>query len=120
LASDSSASRVLNKLHAPLSVLAGNAGYRSLLSRALALATGQCSELGKMQVRTDGTLLGMDTLDGTCETDGVKTTEAEILISELLGLLITFVGQALTMHVLRNIWPQPLSGYHDLDSENER
>src|SRR4051812_41405794 len=48
--------RVLEKLRAPLSKLAGGAGFRSLLSRALTLAKAEDASLNAVQVRADGSL----------------------------------------------------------------
>src|SRR5438309_1326179 len=50
--------RILEKLRAPLSRLAGAAGFRSLLSRALALAKAEDASLKTVQVREDGSLGG--------------------------------------------------------------
>lgn len=88
--------RVCEKLRRPLLTLAGTAGYSSLLLRALTLAKRETSALSVVQVKPDGSLEGLD---------GEAAEAHPILVAYLLGLLITFIGEALTMRLLRDIWP---------------
>src|SRR5687767_1650000 len=48
--------RVIEKLRQPLSTVVGNAGFRSLLSRALALAGAEVRWLRAVHVKADGAL----------------------------------------------------------------
>ena len=53
---ESAAFRVYEKLRRPLCALAGVAGFRSLLSRALTLARAEAPSLSAVQVAADGSL----------------------------------------------------------------
>ncbi|MGB9265912.1 MAG: hypothetical protein WCB56_10705, partial [Terriglobales bacterium] len=54
--------RVCAKLRRPLITLAGVAGFRSLLSRALTLARAEAPSLSAVQVAADGSVKGLDEL----------------------------------------------------------
>jgi hypothetical protein len=103
----SAAFRVCEKLRGPLSTLTGAAGFRSLLSRALVLAKREVSSLDVVEVKDDGSLHGLN-----CDT---AEAGDPLLIAHLLGLLITFIGDALTMRLLIEIWPNLLRD--ELNSE---
>src|SRR6202142_4700094 len=60
---ESAAFRVCAKLRRPLITLAGVAGFRSLLSRALTLARAEAPSLSAVQVAADGSLQGLDELE---------------------------------------------------------
>ena len=92
--------RVVDKLRVRLARLAGVAGYKSLLSRALALARAELPSLNKVQVRPDGTL---ESFDPGRRTDDVAA--GAVLIAHLLGLLVTFIGEPLTLGFVRDAWP---------------
>lgn len=97
--------RVCNKLREPLSKLAGQAGFHSLLARALALAKAADPSLAPVQVRIDGTLGGYD---GVRDPHG-GTEPGTAVVAQLLGLLEIFIGVALTMRLVCEVWPE-LSG----------
>ncbi len=91
--------RVCEALRQPLCALAGVTGYSSLLSRAVTLARAEAPILSAVQVAADGSLLGLDKLRP--ETDAEQTTEAGvILITQLLGLLVRVVGEAVTLQMV--------------------
>ena len=97
--------QVCEKLRGPLSRLAGVGGFRSLLARTLVLASAEVSWLRTLQVEADGSLEGLEKIQA--EFDPQKIAEGEVvLVSQLLGLLVTFIGPALTQHLLRDIWPK--------------
>jgi hypothetical protein len=87
---------VCDKLRCPLATLAGAAGFRSLLERALTLSKQECQVLDAWAVEPDGSLRGLD--DETAQW-GV------VLIAQLIGLMITFIGESLTLQLLQNAWP---------------
>lgn len=89
--------RVCEKLRRPLINLAGPAGYCSLLSRALTLATRDAPELANVRVTQAGTLQGL-----TGEAAEVSTT----LIAHLIELLATLIGESLCLRFLHDIWPE--------------
>jgi hypothetical protein len=91
--------RVCETLRQPLCALAGVAGFRSLLSRALTLARTEAPSLIAVQVAADGSLQGLD--DFRSQVDADQAEEAGIiLITQLLGLLIRVVGEAMTLQLV--------------------
>lgn len=94
---------VVEKLRRPLSELTGALGFRSLLSRSLALAGGEVRWLRAVHIRSEGLLEYPATM---AQLDPNELAHAEVvLIAQLLGLLVTFIGQALTVRLLQEIWP---------------
>jgi hypothetical protein len=85
---ESAAFRVCAKLRRPLITLAGVAGFRSLLSRALTLARAEDPSLSAVQVAADGSLKGLDELEPKIDKEQARN-EGAILIAQLLGLLLT-------------------------------
>ena len=103
--SESAASRVCAKLRGPLITLAGVAGFCSLLSRALTLARAEVPSLSAVQVAADGSLRGLDEL--VSQTDKEHAREGGvILIAQLVGLLLTFIGEGLTIRLVQDVWPE--------------
>jgi hypothetical protein len=88
--------RVCDNLRRPLSTLAGAAGFRSLLARALTLAKQESPVLGAWEVKSDGSL---QVLNGDAAHSGA------VLIAHLIGLMITFIGESLTLRLLHDVWP---------------
>jgi hypothetical protein len=87
---------VCERLRQPLINLAGVAGFRSLLSRALTLARAEAPSLSAVQIAADGSLQGLDEL-----RPQVDAREAGIiLITQLLGLLVRVVGEAVTLQMV--------------------
>jgi hypothetical protein len=94
--------RVCEKLRRPLARLAGVEGFRSLMSRALALAKAEVSSLAAVQVRADGSLEGLDDAGPDREAGGEGGV---VVVAQLLGLLVTFIGEPLTLRLVRDAWP---------------
>jgi hypothetical protein len=91
--------RVCETLRQPLCALAGIAGFRSLLSRALTLARAEAPDLSGVQVAADGSLQGLDELRAQVDADQAREAEI-ILITHLLGLLVRVVGEAVTLQLV--------------------
>jgi hypothetical protein len=90
--------RACETLRAPLARLVGTAGYRSLLSRALAMARGEVPALDAVRMLPDGSLE---------VPDGAGDAEAgAVVMAHLLGLLAIFVGEPLTLRIVGDIWPE--------------
>ena len=105
---ESAAFRVFTKLRRPLITLAGVAGFRSLLSRALTLARAEAPSLSAVRVAADGSLKGLDEL--ASQTDKEKAADGgAILIAQLIGLLLTFIGEGLTVRLVQDVWPEAAS-----------
>lgn len=95
---------VCEKLRGPLSTFAGLAGFRSLLSRALVLARVEAPLLSGVQVRPDGSFQYSPEMEAQLDTDEAAQAGAA-LASQLLGLLVTFIGEALTLRLVHDVWP---------------
>jgi hypothetical protein len=114
---ESAAFRVCERLRQPLITLAGVAGFRSLLSRALTLARTEAPSLSAVQVAADGSLKGLDKLASQTDKDQVRDGGA-ILIAQLIGLLLTFIGDGLTLRLVQDVWPEV--AFNGRVSEKER
>jgi hypothetical protein len=90
---------VCEKLREPLITLAGVAGFRSLLSRALTLARADAPSLSAVRVAADGSLQGLGELRPRVDADQAREAEI-ILITQLLGLLVRVVGEATTLQLV--------------------
>ena len=102
---ESAAFRVCAKLRRPLITLAGVAGFRSLLSRALTLARAQAPSLSAVRVAADCSLQGLDELASLTDEKQSRDGGA-ILIAHLIGLLLSFIGEGLTLRLVQDVWPE--------------
>ncbi len=99
---DSRAFRACEKLRGPLGKLVGISGFRALLSRALAVGGEEAPVLRALHIRADGSLEDLE-----AGLDPRKLAEGEVvLMAHIVGLLVTFIGPALTLQLLRDIWPK--------------
>ena len=95
---------VTDKLRPHLANLMGKGGFRALLSRALVLAKAEVSWLGAVRVKADGTLDGVDQLHS--QIDPAEFLEGKVvLLAQLFGLLVAFIGLNLASHIVSEIWP---------------
>lgn len=88
--------RVCEKLRRPLAKFLGVDGYRFLMVRALSMAKAETASLKAVQVKPDGSL------------DGIGPQEAEaafVVLVNLLALLMTFVGERMTLRLVLESWP---------------
>ena len=96
---------VCEKLRPNLANLMGSAGFCALLSRALTVARSENVWLLAVQVDAHGTLGVSEGV--TTGFDPIETTEGGIvLVAHLLGLLAAFIGDSLTLRLVRDIWPK--------------
>src|ERR1019366_3262021 len=108
--------RVCETLRGPVCALAGVPGFRSLLSRALALARAEAPCLSAVQVAADGSLQGLDELGRQIDKDLVREGGV-ILIAQLLGLLLTFIGEAMTSRLVTS---EVLPSHRSIPKTGER
>jgi hypothetical protein len=94
--------RVCEKLRRPLTALAGAAGYRSLLLRALTLASREAPGVGTVQIKADGSL------ENGPDRNSHDVEGETLLVARLIGLLFSFVGEALTLRLIHDVWPGAL------------
>ncbi len=100
-ASEDSVFRAFEKVRQPLGTMVGVTGFRVLLSRVLTLAKAKSAPLTVISVQQDGSLKGFNALSPQMATEA-----GLVLLTELLGLLVTFIGEALAMQLVRNVWPE--------------
>jgi hypothetical protein len=104
LTTESTLLRVYEKLRQSLCALAGVAGFRSLASRALTLAKADAPSLSEMQVTSDGSLQRFG--EPESQSHDQDDEAGVILLVELLALLITFIGETLTLRLVQDAWPE--------------
>jgi len=108
---DSPTLRVYEKLRQCIDEFVGVAGFLSLATRALALAKREAPSLSAARVTADGALQGLGELEPQFNIDRERAGKypscegGVILIALILGLLCIFLGEALTLSLLRNTWP---------------
>ena len=95
--------RAIEKLRLYLTKFIGAAGFHSMLTRALALAKVQRPGLASVQVNPDGTLAGIDDAAQVRGGGAAEKAEAAVL-TQLLALLVVFIGANMTLHIVQNIW----------------
>lgn len=93
------------KLRIPLTRFAGAEGFASLLRRALVLASAEAPTLQSIKVGADGRLEGFEELAADTETAAGASEAAVAITTHLLGLLSTFIGEPLTLRLIREAWP---------------
>lgn len=103
------AARVCETLRGVLTAFAGAAGFRSLLARALTLAKAHDPSLAGVQVLDGGSLAGLDAPDARTTT-GPTNAGGVLLVAHLLDLLVTFIGEPLTLQLVRGTWPEAARG----------
>jgi hypothetical protein len=116
--------RVYEKLRQSLVPFAGIAAFESLASRALTLAKPEAPSLGAVQITADGSIRGLGEFKPQMDDDRNQDDHNQanergvILIARLLGLLLIFLGEALTLSLLRVDWPSAV--FNDHNSGNGR
>ncbi len=102
--------RSCEKLRLHLATFMGNAGFRTVLARALALSAEEVPWLRAVRVKADGPLEGLEELEAQLDRD-VFLEGGVVLLAQLLGLLVAFIGANLTVRLVREVWPKvPLNG----------
>jgi hypothetical protein len=95
---------VFERLSPQLANLMGNGGAQALLARALAMARSEVPALARVHIDADGFLTGWDELAAV--QDLTQTAEANVvLVAHLLSLLVAFIGEPLTLRLIREAWP---------------
>ena len=94
---------VIEKLRRPLTNLMGAAGFGALISRSLLLASAEIPALRGVHLHAEGAWEGLDAVDAQLGIDGFIEARV-VVLAQLLGLLVAFVGEALTLRLLAEIW----------------
>jgi len=94
--------RVYERLRRQLGAPVGIDGFQALASRALALAKSESPRLSAVRVTANGDLRGLEVVGS--QTDADENGEAgTILIAQLLGLFLTFLGEATTLRLIEDL-----------------
>jgi hypothetical protein len=105
---------VAEKLRPHLATLMGTFGFRSLLSRSLALASTEVPWLGSVEIKADGSLPRLDEL--AAKVAPADISEGRVaLLTQLLGLLVAFIGANLTLQLVHEAWPNLPRRKNDLN-----
>ncbi len=98
--------RVCEKLRVSLTRFAGVDGFAALLRRALALAREEVPALHGVTEKADGSIEGLEKVVADAGNSGVGGSDAAVAITaHLLWLLVTFIGEPLTVRLVREAWP---------------
>ena len=96
--------RVCEKLRVSLTRFAGADGSASLLRRALALSRDKVPALHAVTLKPDGSLEGLEALAADATNGGPEAAVA--ITTHMLALLQTFIGEPLTLRLVRLTWPE--------------
>ena len=97
--------RVFEKLRLPLVSFLGVSGFRALVVRAVALASVDIPWLRGLSATADGSVEGLAELEAKLARQEISRGQAA-LVAQLAKLLVTFIGPALTVGLLRDVWPK--------------
>jgi hypothetical protein len=92
--------RVYERLRRQLGSPVGVDGFHALASRALALAKAESPAFNAVQIAANGSLRGL------CEAESHTDADKDggvILIAQLLGLFLTFLGEATTLRLIEDL-----------------
>lgn len=99
--------RVCEKLRISISRFAGVDGFTALLRRALVLAQAEVPALKGSTWQPDGSMEGLEKFVAEAGNSGVRAGDAAVAITaHLLGLLVTFIGESLTVRLACEAWPE--------------
>ena len=94
--------RVYERLRRQLGAPVGVDGFQAIASRALALARLESPRLSAVEVTANGGLRGLSEVESQTEADEVGETGI-ILIAQLLGQFLTFLGEATTLRLIEDL-----------------
>ena len=98
--------RVCNKLGKSLSVLIGARGFTSLFARALNRAGEDVPWLNELLVDANGALV-LPSPEAEAKVSSREAAKGGLaLVVHLLELLATFIGEALTLRLVQQVWPR--------------
>jgi hypothetical protein len=93
--------RVYERLRQQLGASVGADGFQALASRALALAKSESSRLSAVQITVNGGLRGLGEVESRDTDDDGEV--GIVLIAQLLGLFLTFLGEATTLRLIEDL-----------------
>jgi hypothetical protein len=94
--------RVYERLRRQLGAPVGVDGFQAIASRALALARLESPRLSAVEVTANGGLRGLSEVESQTEAEEAGETGI-ILIAQLLGQFLTFLGEATTLRLIEDL-----------------
>ena len=99
--------RTFQRLQEHMSNLIGRVGFQALMTRAAHLTRAEAGWIESIAIERESrvTLQGLDVV---LEREGAaRAMEGMVLLlANLIGLLCTFIGEELTLRLLRRIWEE--------------
>ena len=108
---------VIQRLRIFLSKFAGDAGFVSLLRRAVAMARADIPSLQNVEIGMDGRLDGVEQNGADLGINALGAEAALAITAHLLGLMVTFIGQSLTVRLLRESWPDIIISFEKNEAD---
>jgi hypothetical protein len=87
-----------------LALLEHERGHRASLP-PLTLARAEAPSLSAVEVAADGSLKGQDQFASQANREQARDGGV-ILIAQLIGLLLIFIGEGLTFRLVQDVWPE--------------
>jgi hypothetical protein len=98
------------RLRPQLAVLVGNGGMRALLLRALVLAGDEIPWLRTVRVDASASLVGLDLQQAQLSPKDFLEGKV-LLLAQVFSLMETFIGEAMTLRLVQEAWPEvPVHG----------
>ncbi len=107
---------VCEKLRPHLATLMGTAGVRSLLSRALTVTREEVGWVSAVTIDAEGSLHVVNATDVQAGPEQFAKAGV-VLLAQLLGMLVAFIGAKLTLQLVREVWPTLKIDDSDLESK---
>jgi hypothetical protein len=106
---------VCQKLQEKLVTLIGSNGCRVLISRAWVLTRREFRELNSIETKGSCHFQRQGSMQGL---DPDQTVEGQVvMLANLLWLLMIFIGEDLSMHLMYELWPDLPPGEVDSSAE---
>ncbi len=96
--------RVIEQLCAKITEVSGNTGLQTMLSRALSATRADFPWLRSAKASKTGGLVGLDQVHPPPDSEEAMRGELAVLGS-LIELLRSFLGDGVTLQLLRSLWP---------------
>ena len=104
---------VFERMRIPLTQFVGAEGFTALMRRSLALARSEVPSLQTAKVNAEGRLEGIE--EHAVRAKNIEA--ATVITAHLLGLLVTFIGEPLTLRLMRDVLPDE-SSRTNIDTED--
>lgn len=95
---------VLKAMDTVLSRIAGQMGSRSLIARAVTVAHAGSPWRGSERITPEGVMEHLEKRLSAISSEERIAGEVAV-VSSLLGLLHTFIGEQLTLQLIQDAWP---------------